>query len=76
MRPLIYSLPALPSTSKSLGLHLPNQWQKQGVGIEVDMEIQPQGQALLRMSFSGMQDAPLSPMREHRSARWNLETYV
>lgn len=57
----IYSSPTLPSTSKSLILHLPNQQQKQGVGIETDMEIQPQGQALLRMGFQGMQNTFPSP---------------
>lgn len=49
----IYSLLTLSSTSESLGLPLPNQWQKQGMGIEADMELQPQGQDLLRMSFQG-----------------------
>lgn len=65
----IYSSPTLPSTSKSLILHLPNQQQKQGVGLETDMEIQPQGQALLRMGFQGMQNTfPPPPTHEQRSA--------
>ena len=36
-----YSLPFYPLPLKlSLSLHLPNQWQKQGLGIEADMEVQ------------------------------------
>lgn len=71
-----YSFPSYPTRthphthiSKTLGLHLPNQWQRQGVGIEADMEVQTQMAGLAQDLFPGNARGP--PMHEHRSTRLN-----